>query len=122
MIVFGGIYNLAFAAFHLAFWKLFRWKEDLVTLSVINRGAMQILNLSLTFAFLMFAYVSIFHTSELLTTGIGRSLLLLIALFWLFRAIEQLIFFGLTKKVSVAFFVVFLIGVIVYLYPLIATN
>jgi len=119
VILIGGIYHVAFAIFHLAFWKLFRWKEDLASLSVINQAVMQILNLCLTFVFLIFAYLSICHTSELLTTRLGKALLFLIAVFWFLRAIEQVVFLGLRTKVSVAFFAVFVIGAMIYFYPLI---
>ncbi|MBA2494172.1 MAG: hypothetical protein H0V31_05690 [Acidobacteria bacterium] len=117
LIFIGCFYNLAFAVFHLFFWKLFRWREDLRSLSFVNRGVMQILNLCLAFVFLVFAYVSFFHTAELLTTNIGRTLLAAIALFWLFRAIEQIVFFGWRKIVSVAFFVFFLFGAAIYFSP-----
>jgi len=119
VILAGGIYPVAFAIFHLMFWKLFRWKEDLASLSIINRAVMQILNLCLTFVFLIFAYISIFHVAELLTTGIGKTLLLLIAVFWFLRAIEQIVFFGLKKKRSMTLFAVFVIGAMIYLYPVI---
>jgi len=119
VILAGGIYHVAGAIYHLMFWKLFRWKEDLASLSIINRAVMQILNLCLTFVFLIFAYISIFHAAELLTTRIGKVLLLLIAMFWFLRAIEQIVFFGLKKKRSMALFVVFVMGALIYLYPFI---
>ena len=114
LIVAGGVYNAAFAVFHLFFWKLFRWREDLASLSGLNRPVMQILNLCLTFAFVVFAWVSLFHAGELLSTSLGRTLAALIAVFWLLRAIEQVIFFGLRRAVSVAFFLVFLGGSALY--------
>ena len=33
LLVAGGIFNLCFAVFHLCFWRLFRWKEDLASLT-----------------------------------------------------------------------------------------
>jgi hypothetical protein len=116
-IMLGGIFNVAFAVFHIFFWHLFDWKRDLASLSFINRQVMQILNLCLMFAFLMFAYVSLFHTAELLGTGLGRSLLLLISVFWFLRAAEQAIFFRLKHALSVGFFVAFLVGGLLYAYP-----
>jgi len=64
----GGVFNLAFAAFHVLFWRLFDWDRDLATLNAINRAVMQILNLCLTFIFLAFAYLSFEHAEELLGT------------------------------------------------------
>lgn len=117
VLLFGGAYNLAFALFHLCFWRLFNWRQDLASLRFINRQVMQVLNLCLTFAFLIFAYISFFHTAELVGTGLGRSLLLLISVFWLLRSVEQVLFFRLKHWVSAALFVTFLVGALLYGYP-----
>ena len=74
-IMIGGVYNLGFAIFHLMFWRIFRWKKDLSRLTFINRSVMQILNLCLTFVFLLVAYISFFNTSELIQTNLGKALL-----------------------------------------------
>jgi hypothetical protein len=113
----GGIYNIILIIFHLSFWKLFKWEKDLASLTFINRAVMQVLNLCLTFVFLIFAYISLLHTHELISTNLGNSLLLLISIFWSLRAIEQIIFFGLKNVTSVMFFMFFLLGSIIYLYP-----
>ncbi len=118
LIIIGGLYNLALAVFHLLFWKLFNWKQDLATLTPLNRAVVQILNLCLTFVFLLFAYISFFHANELLHSKLGRSLLALTAIFWFLRTIEQIIFFGLRRKASIAFLILFLIGTGLYSIPL----
>ena len=116
-VTLGGWFCLGLVVFHLLFWRLFDWKRDLASLSSINRQVMQVLNLSLTFAFVIFAYVSWFHVDELLSSDLGHAFLALIALFWLLRAIQQVVFFGLTRPLSVAFFVIFLAGSALYGYP-----
>jgi hypothetical protein len=68
--------------------------------------------------FVVFAYLSLVHSVELLSTELGRSLLLFIAVFWYLRAIEQVIFFGLRKRLSIVFFVVFLVVGSLYAVPL----
>ena len=118
LVVAGGVYTAVFAVFHLFFWKLFRWRTDLATLTSLNRAIVQILNLCLTFVFVVFAYLSLAHSVELLSTALGRSLLFLIAVFWYLRAIEQVIFFGLRRRLSIAFFVIFLVGGSLYAVPL----
>ena len=111
----GGIFNLLFFVFHIFFWKIFGWRDDLKNLKPINRGIMQVLNLCLMFCFLIFAYISFFRVTDMLTTCLGKSLALGIAAFWIFRAILQFIFFSRTKLVSYIFFFVFLIGGWLYL-------
>lgn len=121
-VILGGAFNLAFAVFHLLFWRVFDWKRDLALLSRINRQVMQILNLCLMFALLIFAYISFFHTAELLRTNLGRALLLLISVFWFLRAAEQAIFFHLRRTLSVALFIAFIVGGLLYAYPWIAVS
>lgn len=110
LIFAGGLFSAAFALFHLFFWKLFRWRTELAKLTSLNRAIVQVLNLCLTFVFVILAYVSFVHPTELSTTGLGRSLLLLFAVFWYLRAVEQVVFFGLRKPLSAVFFVLFLVG------------
>ena len=117
LVIAGGLYNLVFAVFHLLFWRIFGWREDLRSLRFVNRAIMQVLNLCLTFAFVIFAVVSLGHTEELLTTGLGHSLLALFALFWLARAIEQIVFFELRSRVSWVFLALFLVGTALYAVP-----
>jgi hypothetical protein len=113
----GGIYNIVLVIFHLLFWRIFNWKEDLRSLSFLNRAIMQVLNLSLTLAFVIFSYISLVHTKELISTSLGQSLLGLIALFWLARSVEQVVFFKLKNWRSIAFLVFFLVGTVLYAVP-----
>jgi len=113
----GGIYCFAFVIFHLLFWRLFNWREDLRSLSFLNRCIIQVLNLGLAFSFAIFGYVSLVHTTELLVTPLGKSLLVLIALFWLARAVEQIVFFKLKHWGSIAFLLIFLAGALLYGIP-----
>ncbi len=116
-IVIGGIYHLLLIVFHLMFWKIFDWRRDLASLGFLNRQIMQVLNLCLIFVFVIFAYVSFEHSAELLSTGLGQALLLLIAVFWFARAIEQVIFFRLRRLLSIGFLLAFVLGGLLYLYP-----
>lgn len=113
----GGVFHLAIAVFHLFFWRIFHWKEDLASLTRINRAIVQILNLCLTFLFFVVAYVSFVHAAELISTPLGRTILASIALFWTLRLILQFVFFGARHKVSILFIVVFAIGAALYLLP-----
>ncbi len=118
LIIIGGFYCVAFFIFHLFFWKLFDWKHDLSSLTDINRAVIQILNLCLMFVFLVIAYVSLFYTDELLTSSLGKILLVGISIFCLLRAVEQVVFFGLKSTVSIVFFITFLLGSTIYMIPL----
>jgi len=110
----GAVYHLFFVLFHLLFWKLFDWVQDLKKLSHINKSVMQILNLRLIFVFLIFAYISYFNTTEMLNTKLGVTMVMAIALFWGFRSIEQIIYFGVNKFASNLLLLLFLSGTFLY--------
>lgn len=88
----GGVHSLGFAAFHLAFWKLFDWKRDLARNSTFNRAIMQILNLRLVYVFLGMGALALAFGRELPATPLGRALLGFMALFWVGRMLEQFVF------------------------------
>jgi hypothetical protein len=113
-----GAAYVALAVFHLAFWKVFRWREELPRLSRLNRGAMQILNLFVTGVFVAAAYLCFVHARELAGTGLGHALLVALALLWLSRAAEQVWFFGLKRSVSAVFTVLFVVMAALHLAPL----
>jgi hypothetical protein len=122
MLKTAGVYCFCFVIFHLLFWQIFDWDRDLRSLSFVNRAIMQVVNLSLTFSFAIFGYVSLFHTREMLESPLGHSLLVLIAMFWLFRAIQQPVFFKFKHWGSVVFFGVFLLGSLLYGIPAIVAT
>ena len=116
----GVLYNLALVVFHLLFWKLFNWQDELRGLSVLNRATMQVMNLSLVVVFLMFAYLSLVHTDQLYSTTLGRALLLSIAVFFMLRATLQVVFFRLQHWISYAFLIYFIAGGLLYGIPAIS--
>jgi hypothetical protein len=118
-IIIGGAYNLGFVIFHVFFWKIFNWKKELRLLNIVNKGIVQVLNLCLTLVFLLFAYISIFHTTELMTTSLGKTILFFISIFWYLRALEQIYFFGLKNRISLILFMIFVLGGLIYSYPFI---
>jgi len=114
LLLVGSFFHLAFVAFHLLFWKLFDWVHDLKKLSHINKSVIQILNLRLIFVFIIFAYISYFNTGEMLTTQLGLTLIAAISLFWGFRSIEQIIYFGVKKFASNILLLLFILGFTLY--------
>lgn len=102
-----GVINLLIAVFHLFFWQLFNWHEELPRLSTTNQTIVQLLDLAVAYTAAFFAYVSIRHPGDLLHTGLGRSMLFLMGLFYILRAIEGVILEGLHNVPDV---IIFLIG------------
>ena len=117
LIRIGGIYNIGLILFHLSFWRIFSWNEELDRVSFLNRAVMQVLNISLMFAFAIFAYISLVHTNELIHSPLGNSLLVLMALFWLARSVQQIVFYKLRHWLSWLFLLLFMTGFLLYAIP-----
>lgn len=122
VILLGGFYNIGFALFHMMFWKIFGWKTELSKLRRMNRSVVQVLNLCLTFCFIFFGCISIFQAEEMIASGLGRTFLLFISLFWLVRAVEQIVFFDFKNPTSIAMTILFLLGSCLYAYPLVFVS
>jgi hypothetical protein len=113
-----GIYAVAFAIFHIMFWRIFNWKKDLQNISVANRAIIQIANSRLIYVFLFTAFVCFFYTDELLTTRLGHVFLAGSSIFWFGRTIEQFVFLGYKHKVVNLLTIIFIIGAILFAIPL----
>ncbi len=114
-----GIHSLGFGVFHLLFWKLFGWKKELKTLSLVNRAIMQIANLRLVYLFVFVAFLCFWFPEELHQTELGRVFLIGMALFWAGRTIEQFIFLRLNHIAGHFLTFLFVAGSILFLLPVI---
>ncbi|MEP7155979.1 MAG: hypothetical protein ABI905_09410 [Betaproteobacteria bacterium] len=119
-VIAGGIFNALIAVFHLAFWKLFRWRDEVARMSRVNGAILQVMNLRLTWFFILFAALAFIFPAELVNTAMGKTLLGAMAIFWLMRAVEQVIFFGLSQPASKIFFASCFIGVAANAFPALA--
>ncbi len=114
-----GLHSLGFAAFHLMFWKLFHWPQDLRSNSVATRAIVQILNLRLIYVFLGVAALCFMLPGDLLDTPLGHALLAGMSLFWLGRAIEQLVFLRYNAWPVHFLSALFVLGAVLFAWPLI---
>lgn len=113
-IIAAGVYNLGFGLFHLAFWRLLKWKEELPRLSATNRAVMQALNLCLTFFFFLGAYLFFVHAEEIRVTGVGGAVAMGMLGFWIFRLVLQFVLFDLKKAVHRILLGSFVAGVVLH--------
>lgn len=103
------MFNGALALFHVAFWKLFRWREQLPKLHPVNRGALQVMNLMLIYAGLAVAVGQLGWRNDWVGTPLGRAATASMAGFWFVRAGLQPFFWPRTAA-SWAFTVLCLLG------------
>ncbi len=113
-----GLYSIAFAIFHIFFWKIFDWKNELKKLNFANRGIIQILNSRIIYLFFFIAFLCFIYPEELLNTRLGKVFLAGVALFWFGRTIEQFIFFKTHNIYVHILTVIFAIGTILFALPL----
>lgn len=116
-IFIGGIYNVVFALFHTAFWKLWKWDSELSKLDIVNSGIMQILNIQIIYYFLLTAVICFAFPTQLGTTKLGKCFLIGTAGFWFIRTIQQIIFLRLNGPVFWILVIIFLFGTIIFLIP-----
>jgi len=118
MIIFiCGIYNVALAIFHFGFWKMFHWNVELKKLNFANRGIMQILNIQISYYFIFTAIICFAFPKDLLTTDIGKALLIGNSLFWLVRTLQQFIFLRANHYKIHIMTLIFVIGTLLFALP-----
>lgn len=120
LIVAGGVHSLAFAAFHMAFWRLFDWRRSLATANRADRAILQILNLRLIYVFLCMAALCFGFTTQLHATALGRAILAGMSLFWVGRTIEQFIFLRIDRVLVHVLTALFVVGAALFALPLLA--
>lgn len=114
-----GVYSIGFALFHIFFWKLFHWKNDLKKVSFANKAILQILNVQIIFYFLFVAAICFLCPSELISTKLGQYFLAGNSLFWFIRTVQQFIFFRVNNFIIHLLTGLFLIGFILFALPVI---
>lgn len=112
-----GLYSLGIGIFHIFFWRLFDWKNNLKKISFANRAIIQIANTRLIYFFMFVSFVCFFYTNELIETRLGNVFLTGISIFWLGRTIEQFIFLRVKNKMVNILTFIFAIGTILFVLP-----
>jgi hypothetical protein len=90
-----GILLIILAIIHIVFPKRFNWKEELSSLSLINRQMMYVHTFFIAITVLLMGLLCFTSSRELIETDLGKKICFGLALFWLIRLIIQ--FFGYSK-------------------------
>jgi len=118
LVKIGGAINLLFVVFHLSFWSIYGWPQSLACLAVTERAIMQVLNIHTAYVLGVFAFLSMAFSGELTTTRLGRSISVAIGVFWILRAVNQAVFWGISPFVCWAIIAVCLGIAALYFTPL----
>ncbi len=117
LIGISGWIALIFAVFHIFFYWMFDWESSLATLDTVNRGIMLTFSWSCTILLFAMAYQLLFHKNELITTPLGRVVLISYSAFWSFRVIAEFLFFGFSGLGSAAIVLLCAIEAICMIIP-----
>jgi hypothetical protein len=118
LLLIGGGINLVFALFHVALGQALGAQGVLSCLSPDNRATVYTLNFSVAFTCLAFAYLSLFHWKEMLGRKMGTAVLAVIGAFWVLRAVNQVVFYGLSASDTPLWTVVCLLISLLYVVPI----
>lgn len=91
-----GILLILLALIHFVFPNRFNWKQELSSLSLINRQLMYIHSFFIAFTIFLMGLLCITSADDLLNTSFGKRILLGLAIFWTVRLVVQ--FFGYSSK------------------------
>lgn len=89
-----GIILMALAIIHIFFPKYFRWKEELRSLSLINKQMMTVHTFFIAFAIFLIGLLCLTSASDLTQTKLGKTISLGLGLFWATRLIFQLFIYS----------------------------
>ena len=81
---------------HAIFPKQFNWKQELGSLSIINREMMYIHTFFIAFALLLVGVLCLTSSTELIDTTLGKRISLGLGIFWIVRLYIQ--FFGYSSQ------------------------
>ncbi|OGW41150.1 MAG: hypothetical protein A2010_18030 [Nitrospirae bacterium GWD2_57_9] len=97
LIYAGGVYHVCWAIFD-SFWPLILdWEKRLSSLDDLHRALPYIISRLLVVLYLMLAYISFIHTSDLIETRLGRTMLLFVSIYWTIRFAMQIQFMSFSK-------------------------
>lgn len=88
---------IVLALLHFSFPRYFNWKQELGSLSIMNRQIMYVHSFFIAFAVFLIGLLCLTSSSELISTTLGKRISLGIGIFWAARLIIQ--FFGYSSKI-----------------------
>jgi len=91
-----GVLLMALAVVHVIFPKYFKWKEELKSLSLINRQMMTVHTFFIALVVFLMGLLCLTSTTDLIETKLGKTISLGLGIFWSTRLFIQ--FFGYSTE------------------------
>ncbi len=95
----GGMLTILMGLFHTRFYKLFLWHDEFTRISERSRSIVYTIHLALLLLFFGLGAVSLLYYHPLAKAqSVSLGFLIVLALFWLWRAVWQMIYFKTSKN------------------------
>ena len=91
-----GVLLIALSFAHVIFPRYFKWKDEFVPVSLINRQMMYVHAFFIGFVVLLMGVLCLTSATDLITTSLGKRICLGLGIFWLMRLFFQ--FFGYSSR------------------------
>lgn len=91
-----GLLLIALALVHIIFPKYFNWKNELKSLSLINKQMMTLHAFFIAFMVFLMGLLCLISTTDLINTKLGKTISFGLGIFWTTRLLVQ--FFGYSSK------------------------
>jgi hypothetical protein len=91
-----GVLLILLALLHFTFPKYFNWKQELSSLSIVNRQLMYIHSFFIALVVFLMGLLCLTSSGELVSTVLGKRISLGLGIFWTVRLCFQ--FFGYSSK------------------------
>lgn len=88
---------IVLALLHFSFPRYFNWKQELNSLSIMNRQIMYVHSFFIAFVVFLIGLLCLTSSNELISTTLGKRISLGIGIFWAARLVIQ--FFGYSSKI-----------------------
>jgi hypothetical protein len=89
-----GLLLMILACIHIIFPKYFNWKDDLKSMSLINRQMMVSHTFFIALTVFLMGLLSFLKSDELIATSLGRTISLGLGIFWAIRLVFQLFIYS----------------------------
>jgi hypothetical protein len=90
----GGVLTVCMALFHTRFFVLFKWAQAYEQISSVNRRIFYTIHLALLLLFFLIGFLTVVYARELgRCAGVALGFNGVLALFWLWRTVWQLLYF-----------------------------
>lgn len=84
-----GVLLIALSIVHVIFPRYFNWSKELAALSLINRQMMYIHTFFIAFVVFLIGVLCLTSSHELISTGLGKKIVLGLGVFWSIRLFMQ---------------------------------